>query len=44
MHAKDRVYAANPLFFKANRASFLVNLPTTTALSSESYPLRCRGY
>jgi hypothetical protein len=25
MHAKDRVYAANPLFFKANRASFLVN-------------------
>ena len=36
MHAKDRVYADNPLFFRANRASFLVSLPTTTALSSES--------
>jgi hypothetical protein len=36
MHANDRVYADNPLFFRANRASFLVSLPTTTALSSES--------
>jgi hypothetical protein len=36
MHAKDLVYADNPRFFKANRASFLVSLPTTTALSCES--------